>query len=318
VTKQEWLEHRQSELLPVQYFHVVFTLPHDLNGLVDANRPVLLSELFGVSAWVLRHFAADPQWRLEGDMGFIAALHTWNQLLQEHFHLHCIVPGGVWREESKTWIPCRNNFLFGKRALADAFRNRFLKRLAALRSKGKLNFTGRAAELADSKAWEQFLAGLKVQKWVVWPKPTATGPEQALDYLGRYTHRVAISDFRILKVEDGFVTFAWRDRADNNALKTKTIPAEEFIRRFLCHVLPPGFQKIRYFGWLAAKNKTKTLAAIRSALNVEPPAPPPSNETAVERIKRLTGVDVTLCPICGKGHLVYVARIAPSAARAPP
>jgi len=318
VTKQEWLAHRRSELLPVQYFHVVFTLPHDLNGLVDANRPVLLDELFGVSAWVLRHFAADPQWRLEGDMGFIAALHTWNQLLLEHFHLHCIVPGGVWRQDSQTWMPSRRNFLFGKQALADAFRNRFLKRLVALRGQGKLNFTGRVAELADPRTWDNFLAGLKAEKWVVWPKPTATGPEQALDYLGRYTHRVAISDSRILKLENGLVTFAWRDRAEGNALKNKTLPADEFIRRFLYHVLPPGFQKIRYFGWLAAKNKTKTLAAIRAALNVEPPAPLLKNETPVERIKRLTGVDVTLCPICGKGHLVYLDRIAPSHPRAPP
>lgn len=326
VTKMEWLAHRQNELLPVQYFHAVFTLPHGINGLVDANRRVLLGELFGVSAWVLRHFAADPQWRLEGDMGFIAALHTWNQLLLEHFHLHCIVPGGVWREDSKTWIPCRRNFLFGKQALADAFRNRFLKRLVALRAQGKLSFTGRAAELADSRAWDHFLAGLKNQKWIVWPKPTAAGPEQALDYLGRYTHRVAISDSRILKFDNpsagsgqaASVTFAWRDRADHNMLKTKTLPVEEFIRRFLYHILPPGFQKIRYFGWLASRNKARTIAAIRAALKVETRAPAPKHESPADRIKRLTGVDVTLCPFCDKGRLVYVAVIAPTNPRAPP
>jgi len=329
VSKQEWLEQRRGELLPVQYFHVVFTLPHDLNGLVDANRPVLLGELFGVSAWVLRHFAADPQWRLEGDMGFIAALHTWNQLLQEHFHLHCIVPGGVWRETTREWIPCRGKWLFRKASLAAAFRNRFLKRLTTLRCRGKLFFSGRAAGLAESTAWDNFLSGLRTKSWVVWPKATAAGPEQALDYLGRYTHRVAISDSRILKLENGLVTFSWRDRSslegyapasrsDGNKLNTTILPAEEFIRRFLYHILPPGFQKIRYFGWLAAKNKTKAIAAIRSALNADPPPPPPSDETSADRIKRLTGIDVTLCPVCGKGHLIYAGDIPPSAARAPP
>lgn len=329
VTKQEWLARRQAELLPVQYFHVVFTLPHALNGLVDANRSTLLNELFGASAWVLRRFAADPIWRLEGDIGFITALHTWNQLLQEHFHIHCIVPGGVWRaaakhpgeagrETSGAWVPCRRNFLFGKQALADAFRNRFLRRMSALRGQGRLSFAGRAAELADDTLWNRFLAGLKSSKWVVWPKPTAAGPEQALDYLGRYTHRVAVSDSRILKLHDGLVTFAWRDRADNNLLKTKTLPADEFIRRFLYHILTPGFQKIRYYGWLASRNKTATLAAIRSALKVEPPDPAPADETSAERIKRLTGVDVTICPVCGKGHLVYVSNIEPAEAKAPP
>jgi len=316
--KQEWLEARQGELLPVQYFHTVFTLPHhQLNRLVNANRELLLNELFAVAAWVLQSFAADPQWRLEGLMGFIAVLHTWNQLISEHFHLHCIVPGGVWREDSKEWIHCRRNFLFGKQPLADAFRNRYCKRLKALRRQGKLFFTGPAAELAEQSQWDKFIAELENIRWSVWPKPTAVGPTQALDYLGRYTYRVAISDYRILKLENGRVTFSWRDRSEANKLKTRELPAQEFIKRFLYHILPRGFQKIRYYGWLSPRKKKKLLPLIRQALNASEP-PPPMKETTAERILRLTGVDIRKCPHCNKPALVYVADIPPTQSRAPP
>jgi hypothetical protein len=224
VRKQEWLQARRTELVSAQYFHVVFTLPHQLNALVDGNRETLLDELFTVSGWVLRRFAADPRWRLEGSLGLIALLHTWNQRLGEHFHLHCIVPGGVWRAAAKPsgedgradagrWVPCRGKYLFGKAPLADAFGNRYCKRLRSLRRRGKLTFGGGAAELADADAWERFVAELRAMRWAVWPKATAADPERALDYLGRYAYRVAISDHRVLTLEDGNVTFAWRDRA---------------------------------------------------------------------------------------------------------
>jgi hypothetical protein len=324
VRKQEWLQARQAELVPAQYFHTVFTLPHRLNALVDGNRRALLNELFAVSAWVLRRFARDPRWRLCGDLGFIALLHTWNQRLDRHFHLHCIVPGGVWRAAAKPsggdgredpgqWIACRGNFLFRKSSLADAFRNRYCKRLRALRRRDKLAFTGAASELADPERWERFIAELQTLRWVVWPKPTAAGPEKALDYLGRYAYRVAISDHRLLKLQDGRVTFSWRDRADGNRLKTAQLPAAGFIRRFLHHVLPSGFQKIRYYGWLSPTKRNKLLPPIREALHAPPPAPPPP-ETAPERILRMTGVDVRKCPCCGKSALVPVAEIP----RAPP
>lgn len=318
VRKQEWLEARKAELLPVQYFHSVFTLPHRINPLVDANRELLLDELFTTTAWVLQSFAADPQWRLEGQLGFVALLHTWNQLIQEHFHLHCIVPGGVWREDSKEWVRCRANFLFGKQPLADAFRNRYIRRLAALRRQGKLRFTGSAAELTDEGCWNAFIAELKKASWVVWPKPTAAGPDQALDYLGRYTHRVAISDHRILELRHGNVTFSWRDRSDGNKLKTAQVSAEEFIKRFLYHVLPRGFQKIRYYGWLSPTKRGKLLPLIRQALDVPQPVTAPREEAPTERILRLTGVDVRKCPCCGKSALVYLAEIIPKNTRAPP
>ena len=308
--KEKWLDARLAEVLPVQYFHVVFTLPHSLNALIDANRAVLLGELFSVVNWVLQHFAQDPRWRLEGQLGFLAILHTWTQRLRLHFHLHCIVPGGVWRETSQAWVPCRGKWLFRKDSLADAFRNRFLQRLRSLRQYGKLTYGGRAAPLADDAAWETLLATLAAERWVVYPKPTPDDPSQALKYVARYTHKVAISDHRIKAVREGRVTYAWRDRSDENTEKTETIPVELFTRRFLAHILPDGFHKIRHFGWMAAGNRKAILAAIRAALQVEAP-PPPVKESLAERILRVIGVDITLCPLCGKGHLRKTDTVVP-------
>lgn len=300
--KQRWLEQRRAEVLPVPYFHVVFTLPHALNPLIAANRTLLLGELFGTVNWVLQHFAADPQWKLRGQLGYIAVLHTWTQRLTAHYHLHCLVAGGAWNAAEGVWRNAHNRYLFGKDALAACFQARFIRRLESLHARGKLHFDG------DPAAWDALIRRLWDTKWIVYPKPTASNSEQALDYLGRYTHRVAISDHRILAVEDGQVTFTWRDRADGNTEKTLTIPVTDFIGRFLQHVLPRGFQKVRAYGWLAQRHKTTTLAAIRTCLGAQPPLPPP-DETTPERILRLTGVDITLCPLCNKGHLTYVCEL---------
>ena len=300
--KEQWLDARLAEVLPVQYFHVVFTLPHSLNALIDANRTLLLGELFGGVNWVLQHFAQDPQWRLEGQLGFLAILHTWTQKLGTHFHVHGIVPGGVWREASQEWVPCRGKWLFRKESLADAFRNRFLQRLRSLRRRGKLAYGGRAAPLAVAAAWETLLATLASETWIVYPKPAPDDPSLALDYVARYTHKVAIGDHRIKAIQDGRVTYSWRDRSEDNIEKTETIPVEIFTHRFTAHILPGGFHKIRYFGWMAAVNRKAILAAIRQAIHVEPPALS-VKESFAERILRKTGVDITLCPHCGKGHL---------------
>lgn len=313
--KAQWLSARRAELLPVEYFHTVFTVPHSLNALIDANRRILLGEFFGVAHWVLQHFADDPQWRLEGQLGFMSVLHTWTQTLQEHFHLHCVIPGGVWR--GGRWISCRRRFLFGKQQLCDAFRNRYISRLAALRQSGRLSFSGGAAGLAEAAGWEKLIRALSKQRWVAEPRPTAAGPEHALDYLARYVHRVAISDNRIVKIADGQVTFSYLDRSDGNKRKVTTLAAEDFIHRFLYHVLPDGFVKIRYYGWLSSRCRSQALAQIRTFLNAEtPPAPP--EETPAERIMRLTGIEVRRCPCCGKPALVYVGRINPRSPREPP
>lgn len=301
--KEKWLDARLAELLPVQYFHVVFTLPHGLNALIGANRRLLLGELFSVVNWVLQRFAQDPRWRLEGQIGFLAILHTWTQRLKLHFHLHCIVPGGVWREASQEWVPCRGKWLFRKDSLADAFRNRLLQRLRSLRRRGKLLYTGSAAHLADDAVWEPWFATLAGQTWIVYPKPTPAEAAVALDYVARYTHKVAIGDSRIKAIQDGRVTYSWRDRSEDNVEKTETIPVALFTYRFLAHILPDGFHKIRYFGWMAAPNRSAILAAIRQAIQAEPAPKPPPRESLADRIWRRTGVDITLCPHCGLGHL---------------
>ncbi len=313
--KEKWLSKRRQELLPVQYFHSVFTLPHSLNDLIDANRKLLLGELFAVVKWVLQAFAHDPQWRLEGELGFIAVLHTWSQKIKRHFHLHCIIPGGVWRaatkhpgedgrEETGEWVHCRSKWLFRKSSLAAAFRNRYIKRLQALRRRGKLRFTGAAAFLEDETCWNKLIKNLAEAKWIVYPKATPAGAETALEYLGRYTHKVAIGDYRIKALNNGMVTYTWRDREDDNEEKPDTIPVEEFTKRFCYHILPKGFRKIRYFGWLSAAKRKTALPAIRKALNAPPPEPEEEEEqTLAERILQRTGVDITLCPHCRKGHL---------------
>ena len=308
--KQRWLEQRRAEVLPVPYFHVVFTLPHALNPLIAANRTLLLGELFGTVNWVLQHFAADPQWKLCGVLGFIAVLHTWTQRLTAHYHLHCLVAGGAWNATEGVWRSAHHRYLFDKNALAKCFQARFIRRLESLRRRGKLNVTAEiAAGLADTVAWDVLIQRLWQSKWIVYPKATAKNPEQALDYLGRYTHRVAISDHRILDVQNGQVTFAWRDRADGNREKTLTIPCIDFIGRFLQHVLPRGFQKVRAYGWLAPRRKKASLAAIRASLGASLPPAAPAQETPVERILRLTGVDVTRCPVCATGHLTCIGEL---------
>lgn len=314
--KEKWLSKRREELLPVQYFHSVFTLPHSLNGLVDANRRLLLNELFSTVNWVLRAFAHDPQWRLEGELGFVAVLHTWTQRMQRHFHLHCIVPGGVWREATGEWIHCRSRWLFRKQSLATAFRNRYLKRLCALRRRGKLHFSGAAAPLATEQHWNELIDQLANTDWIVYPKPAPDGPETALDYLGRYTHKVAISDHRLVSLRKGVVTYTWRDRNDSNKVKTGHLSVEEFTKRFCYHILFKGFQKIRYYGWLSAAKRKHTLPAIRAALNISPPVPEPKQSLA-ERILQQTGIDITLCPHCGKGHLSNAGIVIPTQ-RGPP
>ena len=316
--KQRWLEQRRAELLPAPYFHVVFTLPHALNALIAANRMLLLGELFGTVNWVLQHFAADPQWKLRGQLGFVAVLHTWSQRLSAHYHLHCLVPGGAWNEEEGAWRAAHARYLFGKDALAAAFRARFIRRLQSLHQRGRLRFHGPSAEgLASPAGWDALIRRLAGTKWIVYPKATAANPEQALDYLGRYTHRVAISDHRILDVSDGQVTFSWRDRADGNAEKKLRVPVADFTGRFLLHILPAGFQKVRAYGWLAPRNKAAALASIRAALGATAPAAAaPPGETPSARILRLTGIDVTRCPVCAAGHLVCVAEL--PALRSPP
>ncbi|MCP3863545.1 MAG: IS91 family transposase, partial [Aestuariibacter sp.] len=260
MAKEKWLNDRRAELLPCGYYHLVFTLPHEPNPLIMGNKKHLLGLLFKTAADVLQRFAKDPKWRLEGKMGFIGVLHTWSQILLDHFHLHCLVPAGVLAFDESSWIKAREKYLFKTQALAKAFKHRYIQQLVCLYEAGKLEFTGQTAALASADGFGRMICTVRKKNWIVYAKRPFAGPEQVLDYLGRYTHRVAISNDRIKTLQNGTVGFTYRDRADDSKKKLMTLEATEFIRRFLLHVLPDGFVKIRYFGFLAHRNKKRCIA----------------------------------------------------------
>jgi len=309
LTKAEWLEKRKAELLPVEYFHNVFTLPHELNQTTLCNKKVIYDILFKVIAETLQEFAADPKHGLGGKIGFTAILHTWDQKLCSHIHLHCVIPAGVLSFDGRHWISSRKNFLFPVKALSKVFRGKFIDYLKKAFVKGNLIFPGQIANLATEENFSQLINQLWKKDWVVYSKAPFNGPEKVLDYLGRYTHRVAIANHRIAKIQDGFVTFRYRDRADGDKHKHITINAQEFIRRFLLHVLPDSFQRIRHFGFLANRDKGKNLARCRQLLGLSPDIPQVPEETTQEKILRLTGVDVTKCPCCKQGYMRRVTEL---------
>jgi hypothetical protein len=312
LAKERWLAARRAELLPIEYFHVVFTLPHALNPLAQGNPRVLYPLLFGAAAETLAAFGDDPR-HLGGELGILALLHTWGQTLVQHLHLHCVVTGGALARDRSRWLPAKRGFLFPVRALADVFRGEYLHGLRRAFARGALRFAGSVAGLATPAAFEAFLARLRAHAWVVYAKPPFGGPAQVLEYLGRYTHRVAISNDRLLSLADGVVRFRWKDYAHGNRLKTMALPAAEFLSRFLLHVLPDGFVRIRHFGLLANRGRTAKLARCRELLAVEPPARPAAPESVAALLLRLTGLDLTRCPVCRVGRLRVVGPLEPDA-----
>jgi Putative transposase/Transposase zinc-binding domain len=301
-----WLEARQAEVLPVGYFHVVFTLPHELNALILSNKSALLKILFDAAAQTLLAFGHN---NLGGKTGVIAVLHTWDQKLQAHFHLHCLVPAGVLSDGGDRWIPAPDNFLFPVKALSAVFRGKYIDFLRRDFVGRKLIFPGQAAPFRTQAGFDGLIAELYKKPWVVYAKPPFGGPEKVLDYLGRYTHRVAISNNRILNVENGFVTFAFRDRRDGNKRKTMSLPAEEFIRRFLLHALPLGFVRIRHFGFLANRAKKHDLPLCRQLLGLDQDPPQPEQKSDEELLRELTGEDFSRCPNCKQGSMQIVAEL---------
>jgi len=310
LAQARWLLARQAELLPVEYFHVVFTLPHALNPLAQGNPRVLYTLLFQAARETLATFGEDPR-HLGGELGGIAILHTWGQTLEQHLHLHCVVPGGALTRDGTQWRPAKPGFLFPVRALARVFRGKYLAGLRQALDRGALRFAGSVAGLAEPAAFRQFLATLRAHDWVVYAKPPFGGPAQVLDYLGRYTHRVAISNERLVSVADGQVRFLWKDYAHANRVKPMTLSADEFLRRFLLHVLPGGFVRIRHFGFLANRGHTAKLARCWALLAANPPAPPAAPESVATLMFRLTGVDIGECPVCHVGRLRLVAVLRP-------
>lgn len=315
VKQLRWLDARKSELLPIEYFHVVFTLPHELNGIASYNQTVIYNLLFKAAAITVERLGQDPK-RLGGLMGMLALLHTWGQSLTEHIHLHCIIPGGALCEENngqKKWRASNPGFLFPVRVMSRFFGQTFLTLLEE--AKSTLTFKGAIAPLENPLPWAKLIAKLKEQTWNVYAKTPFHGAAGGVEYLARYVSKIAIGNERILSCDDGQVKFKWRDYKDDNTSKIMTLDAHEFIRRYLTHVLPDGFMRIRSFGFLANACKAKNLNVIRSLLTKSVIAPmtvtavKPKIESAVALILRITGVDVLLCKHCNIGHLEVIESI---------
>jgi len=309
--KEAWLVQRRRELLPVPYFHLVFTLPHELNGLIGQCPRALYETLFAAVSATLTEFAANPRW-LGGTAAFTLVLHTWKQDLGRHVHVHALVAGGALTAAGE-WVGTERGFLFPVKALSKVFRGKFADALKAQRQKGPPE----GAAALDAQAWRTLLGRLFAHEWVVYAKQPLGGPGQVLEYLGRYTHRVAISNERILGVDAHEVRLRVRETANGNKKRTLALPAHTFIDRFLLHVLPPGFKRIRHYGVLGPAGKAVKLAQARAALAVPPPDPPVVESVAafMRRIDRLAWMR---CRHCGQGNCVPTAALAPLRERAPP
>lgn len=303
---QRWLEARQADLLPVEYYHVVFTLPTQISDLAFSNKRAIYSLLFDIAAQTLLTIAADPK-RLGARIGATLVLHTWGSAMTHHPHVHGIVPGGGLSDSGDRWIACRRGFFLPVRVLSRLFRRRFLEELARLHQDNQLQFFGEHAHLVDRQAFERWLAPLRKQEWVVYAKRPFAGPEAVLAYLSRYTHRVAISNSRLVRMDQQGVTFGWKDyRAKGRTRnKTMTLTAQEFMRRFLLHVLPHGFHRIRHYGLLSNAQRRAQLAIAREKLDAVPITPEVDEAPSCDRptfVCRCCGTAMTLIQVIMRQH----------------
>jgi hypothetical protein len=316
LAKERWLAARRAELLPVGYFHLVFTLPHALNPLAQGNPRAIYGLLFEAVSATLMEFGENTRW-LGGEIAATLVLHTWGQTLTQHLHLHCLVAAGALGADEQ-WIHPRRGFLFPVKALSPVFRGKFLAGLTRALDTCALRLEGSTGEIAQPGAHAQFLAGLRATPWVVYAKKPFGGPQQVLDYLGRYTHRVAISNHRLLSLDDEQVRFRYKDYAHGNRHKVMRLGAQEFIRRFLLHILPAGFMRIRHYGILANRNKREKFPAARQALNAPAPAMDIQPESVEAFCLRATGVAIHQCPRCHSGRMIVIAPIQPIRSSPPP
>lgn len=310
--RARWLDDRRSEILDTQYFHVVFTLPKEMAAIALQNKAVVYGILFRTVAETLRTIAADPK-HLGAEIGFFAVLHTWGQNLLHHPHLHCVVPGGGLSPDGSRWISCRPGYFLTVEVLSRLFRRLFIEALIKAFTAGELEFFGALAHLRERGAFLRYLAPLRRIDWVVYAKRPFAGPEQVLEYVGRYTHRVAISNNRLLDIEDGKVRFRWKDYRRGGEQKTMTLDAVEFIRRFLIHVLPSGFQRIRYYGLLSNGHREEKLAYCRELIGMAKPAPidRAADTDYRDQYEELTGVSLCECPVCRLGQMVLLRGLQP-------
>ena len=316
LAKERWLEARRTELLPVPYFHLVFTLPHDLNPLAQGNPRVIYTLLFQAVSATLIEFGQNPRW-LGGDIAATLVLHTWGQKLTQHLHLHCLVAAGALGPDGQ-WISSRRGFLFPIAALSAVFRGKFTAGLSRAFDAGQIQLDGSTSALAEPSQRARLLTQLRKTPWVVYTKKPFGGPQQVLDYLGRYTHRIAISNNRLLSVDGACVRFRYKDYAHGNRRKVMNLAAGEFIRRFLLHVLPTGFMRIRHYGLIANCVKRAKLAQARSALEYQPPLPEQQPESVEVFWLRVAKRDIHQCRHCHTGRMIVIGPLSPALARAPP
>jgi len=316
LSQQRWVEAREADLLPVPYYHLVFTLPDALSGLCLSNPEKLYHLLFRASWKTVQTFAQEHKY-LGAQTGMVAVLHTWGQNLSLHPHLHAIVPGGGLTPQGQ-WRMAKGKgkFLFPVKAMSQVFRGKFIAGLRALRVAGELSYHGQAAALSDDTAWRELLHQLYRKPWVIYAKQPFAGPQQVIRYLGRYTHRIAISNHRLRSLKDGKVSFSWKDYRQGGKKEVMTLSANEFLRRFCLHILPPGFTRLRHYGLLASRNKTQALAQARDSLGVEAPAKPQPKDWR-EKLHEVTGLDLGKCPCCKTGRMRLKRGLAPTA-RSPP
>jgi Putative transposase/Transposase zinc-binding domain len=314
--KEQWIEAREKDLLPIVYFHVVFTIPHLLNSLVLYNQELFYNLLFRAVSETLFELGQDPK-RLGAELGFISILHTWGQNLTDHFHVHSIVTGGGLTPNGE-WKSCKGRFFVDVKVLSKLFRGKFLAYLKELHTEKKLRYPG---DLKSPGAFNALISKLYETEWVSYCKTPFQKTQNVIDYLGRYTHRIAISNHRLIKLEDDRVTFRWRDYADDNKTKIMTLDADEFIRRFLLHVLPDRFVKVRHYGILANRCRRQKIERARELLGAETAERKQTEEeteTWRERLLRLAGFDVTRCPNCGERTMRTVETILPARCKGPP
>jgi Putative transposase/Transposase zinc-binding domain len=313
LARDKWLQNRKAELLPVEYFHVVFTIPDQLAAIAFQNKSVVYDILFRATAETLLTIARDPK-HLGAEIGFFCVLHTWGQNLHHHPHLHCVIPGGGVSSDYERWIACRPGFFLPVRVLSRLFRRLFLQALEKAFQDNRLQFFSDLEQLRDPKTFAHYLDPLRVAEWVVYAKPPFGGPAQALEYVGRYTHRVALSNDRLVSMEQDQVSFRWKDYRHEHKQKHKimTLAADEFIRRFLLHALPPGFQRIRYYGLFANAHRRDAVTLCRKLLlaPVSELLPCPAAQDYRDLYETLTGESLRNCPKCGVGAMIIIEVLA--------
>ncbi|TYQ15217.1 UNVERIFIED_CONTAM: transposase-like zinc-binding protein [Acetivibrio alkalicellulosi] len=296
--REEWVEKRKQELLPVEYYHVVFTVPEQLNSIFLKNQSVMYNMLFKATSETLITLSKDPKW-IGGEIGFISILHTWGQNLSFHPHIHNIVTGGGLSEDKNKWLSCRKGFFIRVEVMSSMFKKKFIDTFERAYHGGKLKFYGDIKEYENPKIFYELILTLRNKDWVIYSKPPFGGPEKVLEYIGRYTHRVAISNSRIKSFENGKVTFSWRDYKDDNKKKDMTLESKEFIKRFLLHILPKGMVKIRYYGIWGNNNKNEKLKICQELLNDKV-----TNKYLVNKKEEEKRLNENICKCCAEGSMV--------------